>query len=104
MISTGVADYEVYARGPAEGNIHKCMHKLYSISNSRIVQELTSSRHYITAKIHSIYRDMTKYVIFRDMLIKNKSRCTKCGPGFSFKTSKLSGTDKIRYWRIPQLS
>lgn len=25
-------------------------------------------------------------------------------PGFSFKTSKLSGADKIKYLRIPQLS
>ena len=33
----------------------------------------------------------------KDMFIKKMySRCTKCGPGFSFETSKLIGTDKIR--------
>ena len=36
-----------------------------------------------TAKIHCIYRYMTKYTIFKDILIKKKSPCTKCCLAFS---------------------
>ena len=34
--------------------------------------------------IHSIYRNIANYMIFKEILIKKKSGCTKCGSGFSF--------------------
>ena len=94
MVGTGVTDYKVYARALLKVTyIHA--QTLFHVEFQNNYKSLYLQDIRFTAKIHSIYRYMIKCIIFTDILIKKTSRCTQYGPGFSFKTIKLGGTDKI---------
>ena len=75
---------------PAKGNIHTFISNFRITTRANIFETL-----HLQVK-YSAYKYITKYTIFKDMLINKKSRCTKCDRRFSFKSSKLSGTGKIR--------
>ena len=66
-------------------------HYLYSYSLNTEHTCIQIHTKYIIFKDRLIKKIHTKYIIFKDILILQR----KCGPGFSFETSKLSGTDKI---------
>ena len=57
---------------PPKGNIHTVISFFRITTGANIFETL----HFFTAKIHSIYRYLLKYIIFKDIFIKKKSRCT----------------------------